>query len=302
MVCTTPVVIFIYKRSQNLEKMINGIREARPKELYIVADGSKNTGEEEQVKKTRADLESLISWPCQVRKSYSTKNLGLKRRFSTGIDWVFKHTDRAIFVEDDCVPESSFFIFCDQLLKKYKDEERIVSISGNNFQQSNKNYKESYYFSRYPHVWGWATWKRVWDQYDSTISDWPKLKHSGWLSELYPKRFFTQKFWTYIFDRLYSGKINTWDYQLTYLSMKLHGLNIIPGVNLVKNVGYGADATNLKKKNKTIDVTTKAMKFPLIHPSKLTYSDQEDKYIEELVYLHPLGKISLFIKSLLGIV
>lgn len=302
MVCTTPIVIFIYKRSHNLEKLIDAMCKVKPKEIYIVADGPKNTGEEVQVKKTRTELENLITWPSKVHKNYTKINLGLKERFSTGISWVFEHTDRAIFIEDDCVPDPSFFTFCDQLLEKYKDNEKVVSIAGNNFQPPNTRITESYYYSRYPHVWGWATWKRVWDQYDSNISDWPKRRASGWLKSVYPGQFFIRKFWAYIYDRLYAGQINTWDYQLTYLSQKLGGYNIIPRVNLVSNIGYGEDATNLKKKNKTISVPTAPISFPLVHPKVLKYNQVADRYIEELVYLHPLGKLSLFIKSLLGIV
>ena len=298
----TSIVLFIYKRDNNFDQVIGAIRRHNPSTIFIVADGPKNINELSQINNTRALLESLIDWPCKIHKNYASYNLGLRERFRTGIDWVFTHTDKAIFIEDDCIPDPVFFSFCDELLVKYKDDQKILSISGNNFQPSNNRVKESYYFSRYPHVWGWATWKRVWDHYDSNIRDWPKLKQSGWLSNVYPDRYFIRKFWTYIFDRLYTGKINTWDYQLTYLSLKLGGFNIIPNVNLVKNVGYGEDATNIKKKNKTINIPTNRINLPLTHPKKITYADRQDIYIEELVYLNLIGKVSLLIKSILGII
>lgn len=297
----TPVVLFIYKRGNNLVDICKTLKKSKVKAIYIVADGPKNAAEKILTDQVRNLLESLITWECKVYKNYSDTNLGLKERFSSGISWVFNQTDRAIFIEDDCLPDPSFFPFCEELLEKYKNNNRVISVAGNNFQSPTNKVADSYYFSRYPHVWGWATWKRVWDKYDSGIGDWPKLRQSGWLSKVYPDRFFIRKFWTYIFDRLYSGKINTWDYQLSYLSLKMGGFNIIPNVNLVKNVGYGEDATNLKKKNKTINVPTNNINFPLIHPKEITYADQQDKYIEELVYLHPLGKFSLLIKSLLGL-
>ncbi|RIK51535.1 hemolytic protein HlpA-like protein [Candidatus Microgenomates bacterium] len=297
----TPVVLFIYKRASNLKAFCKILKNLDIKNIYIVSDGAKSIEYRVRVEKTRRELESLINWSCNVQKNYSDINLGLKERFRTGINWVFEHTDRAIFIEDDCIPDPSFFTYCDELLEKYKDDKRIISITGNNFQPRKNQVKDSYYFSRYPHVWGWATWKRVWDQYDSDIVDWPKLRSSGWLDKLFPDRFFTRKFWTYIFDRLHSEKINTWDYQLTYLSLKNSGFNIVPSVNLVSNVGYGDDATNIKQKNKTIAVPAKKITFPLKHPKNVVYNDRADKYIEELVYLNPLGKVSLFIKSLLGI-
>ncbi len=298
----TPVLLFVYKRINNLEGICRLLKKIKVQSIYIVADGPKDSREKDVVANVRLELEKYIDWKCELHKNYADTNLGLKERFRTGIDWVFEHTDKAIFIEDDCVPDPSFFTFCDQLLEKYKDNERIVSIAGNNFQSANTRIKESYYYSRYPHVWGWATWKRVWDQYDSGISDWPKRRDSGWLKTVYPDQFFIRKFWTYIYDRLYAGQINTWDYQLTYLSQKLGGYNIIPRVNLVSNIGYGEDATNLKKKNLTIGVPTLPVPFPLVHPKVLEYNHVADRYIEELVYLHPLGKLSLFIKSLLGIV
>lgn len=297
----TPIVIFIYKRSDNLERVITGVRKAKPEELYIISDGPKNKLELDQIKKTRVQLETLINWPCKVHKNYAENNLGLKERFSTGIDWVFRTTDRAIFIEDDCIADSTFFNFCDELLERYKDDERIMTISGNNFQFDNQKYKDSYYFSRYPHVWGWATWKRAWEKYDKDISDWPTHRPTSWLRDV-TNGFIISKFWKYIFDRLYEDKINTWDYQLTFASFKNHGLNIIPNVNLVTNVGYGTDSTNIKKRNKTIGILSSPIKFPLVHPKKFETDDIADHRIDNLVYLHPLGRISLVVKSILGLI
>jgi len=298
---STPIVIFIYKRSDNLDRVIAGVRKVKPKELYIVSDGPKNEMESAQIEKTRVQLETLINWPCKVHKNYAEKNLGLKERFSTGIDWVFETAGSAIFIEDDCIADPTFFKFCDELLERYKDDKRIMTISGNNFQFGSQPTKYSYYFSRYPHVWGWATWKRAWKCYDGDISDWPSRRNSSWLKDV-THGFIISKFWKYIFDRLYGGKINTWDYQLTYASFKNHGLNIIPSVNLVTNVGYGADSTNIKKLNITIGVPTSSMQFPLVHPKHFVVDDIADRRIDNLVYLHSLGKLSLFVKSILGII
>jgi hypothetical protein len=268
--------------------------------LYVVADGPKDLSDKLQTDKTRKTLESLIDWPCEVKKNYAESNLGLKKRFASGINWVFKHTDRAIFIEDDCIPDPTFFRYCDELLEEYKNDARVFSVAGNNFQFGKNPVKSSYYFSKYPHVWGWATWKRSWDKYDSEISDWKSHRSTNWLADA-TGGYIISKFWKYIFDRLAADKINTWDYQLTYASFKVSGLNIIPSVNLVSNVGYGEYSTNIKKKNKTIAVPASSMKFPLVHPKDFTINKPADQTIENLVYLNPIGKISLLVKSILGI-
>lgn len=296
----TPVVLIVYQRIDNLATICEAVRKIKPQEIFVIADGPKNAQEKILTDQVRAKLEELIDWPCHVHKNYAKTNLGLKERFRTGIDWVFRHTDRAIFLEDDCIPDPTFFKFCGELLKKYQDDERIMTISGNNFQFGKLKLKSSYYFSKYPHVWGWATWKRAWELYDSQIADWPTRRNTSWLKDV-TQGFVISKFWKYIFDRLTAGKINTWDYQLTYASLKNHGLNITPAVNLVTNVGYGSDSTNIKRQNQTVNVPAAPMKFPLVHPRTYAVDHAADHRIENLVYLHPLGKLSLVVKSILGI-
>lgn len=297
----SPVVLFIYMRSKNILVIISRLRQVRPVKIYIVADGPKNQSEEAVCSKTRKLVESHIDWPCKISKVYANQNLGLKRRFESGLNFVYTNEEQAIILEDDCIPDPTFFRFCDEMLEKYKEDNRIMTISGNNFQGGKNKYHVSYYFSRYPHVWGWATWKRAWKLYDSNIPDWPKRRNTEWLKVLLGGLIISE-FWKYIFDRLYSGKINTWDYQLTYASFKHNGLNIIPAVNLVTNLGYGSDSTNIKKYNKTIGIPTCAMQFPLVHPNRVETNESADSRIDNLVYLHPLGKLSLVVKYMLGII
>lgn len=295
------VVIFIYKRSTYLESIISVLRQVKPKEVFVIADGPKEKKDVKIIKSTRDKLVFLIDWPCKVHKNYAKENLGLKNRFSSGISWVFKHVDRAIFIEDDCIPNISFFRFCTELLEQYQDNPRIMTIGGNNFQFGKQKKLYSYYFSRYPHVWGWATWKRTWELYDKDISDWPKKRFTEWIMET-NSGFLIAKFWKYIFDRLYSGHIDTWDYQLMYMILKYDGVCIVPSVNLVTNLGYGQDATNIKTDNKTVGVPSECMPFPLNHPTKIIIDHQADHEIENLVYLHPLGKVSLLVKSFLRLI
>ena len=222
----TPVVLFIYKRSSNLEAITKILRQIKPICVYIIADGPK-LGDEVECQKTRRRLLDLIDWPCKIHKNYTKNNLGLKDRFRTGIDWVFKHEQRAIFIEDDCIPDSTFFKFCDELLEKYKDDQRMMTISGNNFQFGQKKSSDSYYFSRYPHIWGWATWRRTWMHYDGNIIDWPARRSTNWLKEA-THGFIIAKFWKYIFDRLYTEQCTeTLPRQLCNISLKALKTNLL---------------------------------------------------------------------------
>lgn len=294
------VVLIIYKRSVNFIDIINALKNVKPSKLYIIADGPK-PGDKDECLKTRDTLEKIINWPCVIHKNYSNINMGLKKRFNSGISWVFEKEDRAIFIEDDCIPHPTFFRFCDELLEKYKDNDNVLTISGDNFQFGKLNIKESYYFSRYPHVWGWATWKRAWSKYDPDIKDWENSSKYAWLSKVSTSKVSALN-WKYIFDRMYQNKINTWDYQLTYMSLKNRGLNIIPTVNLVSNHGYDAAATHTKRKSRVMDMKVQEMKFPLSHPKTLEWNDRADKNIDRVVYLNPISVISLIIKSVMGII
>ena len=293
----SPVVLIIYKRKENLPEIIGVLRRVKPAKLYVIADGPKS-GEETAVAAARSEIDK-VDWPCKVTKIYAKKNMGLRERFPTGIGEVFKHEDRAIFVEDDCIPHSSFFRFCDELLEKYKDDARVMTISGDNFQFGALKTKYSYYFSRYPHVWGWATWRRAWQLYDPGLEGWEAERSKSWLRDM-TGSFVSTAFWRYIFDRMYRREIDTWDYQLTYASLKHRCVNIIPTVNLVTNVGYGVGATNTRRKSRTMGLAAVPMTFPLRHPSKVVANRAADGRTDRVVFLHPLGVASLVVKSLLG--
>jgi hypothetical protein len=295
---TSAVVLIIYKRQENLPQIIEVLRTVKPKKIYVIADGPK-PGEESAVAAARGQIE-LIDWDCKIKKIYAKKNLGLRERFSTGIAEVFKYEERAIFLEDDCLPDPTFFRFCDELLAKYASDERVMTISGDNFQFGQNLVKASYYFSRYPHVWGWATWKRAWAHYDPDLKDWERERAKPWLRDV-THSFVSALFWRYIFGRMYTHKIDTWDYQLTYASLKNNYLNIIPAVNLVTNVGYGDGATNTRRKSRTMGQVASPMPFPLVHPRKIRVNMAADATTDRHVFLHPLGILSLVVKSILGI-
>lgn len=235
---STPVVFLIFNRPDVTEQTFAAIAQARPKKLLVVADGPRTSMEADRCYKTRAVIEK-VDWDCEVITNFSEKNLGCGRRISSGLNWVFSQVEEAIILEDDTLPNPSFFHFCQVLLERYRDDERIMHINGDNslFQCRNN---DSYYFSKYAHIWGWASWRRAWQYYDYHMKTWPEFRDSG-LLKLVCEDPYEQKYWESIFNRMYTDPqlIDTWDYQWTYACWSQGGLVAAPNVNLVSNIGIG---------------------------------------------------------------
>ncbi|WP_088240720.1 glycosyltransferase [Calothrix rhizosoleniae] len=234
----TPVVFIIFNRPDTTEKVFEVIRQAQPSKLFVIADGSRHEkeGEAEKCSQTRAII-NRVDWHCEVITNFSENNLGCRKRISSGLDWVFSQVEEAIILEDDCVPHPSFFKYCEKLLEKYRHDERIMMISGNNFLLDQFDISETYTFSRYTATWGWATWRRAWKTYDVDIKHWEKLKAQKFLSSLFSQDYVV--FWlTSCFDQIRNyTKVDTWDYQWFYTCLFNNGLCIVPKLNLVTNIG-----------------------------------------------------------------
>jgi hypothetical protein len=179
----TPVAFLVFNCPDTTIRVFEEIRCARPPKLLVVADGPRadRPGEADKCQAVRAVIET-VDWPCEVLKNYSDVNLGCKIRVSSGLDWVFEQVEEAIILEGDCLPHPTFFRFCEELLETYRDDERIGMISGDNFQFGRKRGDASYYFSRYNHIWGWASWRRAWQHYDRNMAIWPKFRDDHWLN------------------------------------------------------------------------------------------------------------------------
>jgi hypothetical protein len=212
--------------------------------------------------------------------NYSEVNLGCGLRPASGIDWVFQNVEEAIILEDDCLPHPTFFQFCDELIDRYREDERVMMISGNNFQEGKKRTSQSYYFSRYPHTWGWATWRRAWQYYDFDMKLWPELRETPWLLDTLGHEE-PAAYWRATFDSLGSTP-DVWDYQWTLTCWARNGLAILPSVNLVSNIGWGADATHTKAlDNPAANLPTEAMRFPLDHPARIVPNRAADLFTFE---------------------
>jgi hypothetical protein len=280
----TPVAFLIFNRPETTEKVFAEIAKAKPSTLLVVADGPRTDrpGEIEKCSKTRAIIDR-VDWECEILTNYSDVNLGCKRRISSGLDWVFDTVEEAIILEDDCLPDPTFFRFCEELLEKYRDDERIAMISGDNFQFGRKRTEHSYYFSRYPHIWGWATWRRSWLNYDVNMKLWPKIRDGGWLKDFLDDTK-NVRYWSEIFEKVHQGKIDTWDYQWTFSCWMQSALTILPNVNLISNIGFGSDALHTKEKNRLAGMKTEPIMFPISHLRYMLRDSQADHATEKLTF------------------
>ena len=209
-------------------------------------------------------------------KLYTEKKSGCRYAVSQAISWFFDNEEMGIILEDDCLPSQSFFWFCQDLLHKYKDDERIENDKRNNFFE-NEKIKESYFFS-YGNIWGWASWKRAWQNYDVKINLWKNQKIKNSIKTFLNNDYIYKNFKTY-FDDAYGGK-DTWAHQWLFTRIINKQLTINPCKNLVSNIGFGQNATHTKKYNEFSNVKSYEIKFPLIHPSniKLDISYVNKKY------------------------
>lgn len=277
---TTPVAFIVFNRPETTALVFEEIRRARPPLLLIVADGPREDveGEADRCGLARAIAEN-VDWKCEIRKNYSDSNLGCRRRVSSGIDWIFSEVEEAIILEDDCLPDPSFFPFCEELLDIYRQDDRVGHINGTNFQFGRKVSPYSYYFSRYYQVWGWASWRRAWKGYDVEMRLWPEMQKEDWLKEILGDRRFVS-YWRYIFDRVHKGFIDTWDYQWFFYLWTKKRLGIVPAVNLVSNLGFGTASTNTKGSNKFGNMERRSMAFPLSHPPEVLRHELADRFVE----------------------
>lgn len=274
----TPVLFLVFNRPDTTRQVFEAIREAKPPRLYIAADGprSNKASEAEKCAEVRK-IATAVDWPCQVRTLFRDQNLGCKMAVSGAITWFFEQEEQGIILEDDCLPNQSFFWFCEELLNKYKDNERIWSISGNNFQNGIKRGNASYYFSNYSHIWGWATWRRAWQHYAVQIPYWPDWSQSSEWNLLFVDKI-ERNYWAERLNEAFENLIDTWDFQWLANIWYHKGLAINPQVNLVTNMGFGVDATHTTKKwNRAGNVPTQSIQ-EIQHPTTMKRNIEADKY------------------------
>lgn len=242
----TPVLFMVFNRLDPTKQAFEVIRQAQPPRLYVAADGpiESRDGEAEKVQAVREHVMKNIDWDCEIKTLFREKNLGCKYAVSSAITWFFKNEEMGIILEDDCLPSQSFFWFCEELLVKYKDDERIGQICGFNPLGLYKT-ECDYFFSKYGSIWGWASWSRAWKYYDPDMKYWPSVRDSNIFFDLIDSKK-EAKWRKRIFDNVYNKNIDTWDYQWSFAKLLNSFLSINPTKNLILNIGFGKDATHTK--------------------------------------------------------
>ena len=259
-----PIVIIIYNRFYYSTVLYEKLLELKPSRLYIVADGPKNDSDKLLCLKTRKIFDA-ISWDCNITRIYAETNLGCGPRVYSGLNEVFQSEDRAIVLEDDCIPANSFIAFCNEVLEKFKNDNRFMHISGSNFTPERSNDEFSCIYSKYGHIWGWATWKRAWDLFDYNMPEWPLIKEKKVLEYFFNSRkefnFFSRHFNTY-----YNDPSKPWGYRWMYCRLINNGLSVIPKENLITNIGadgtYNSAGINNKALYKNVSSDFCIKKYP----------------------------------------
>ena len=299
----TPILFLTWKRLEITKKVFVIIKKIKPTKLYISSDGHRQEvkGEDIKVQETRDFLMSNIDWECDVKTLFYEKNNGCRKAVSRAISWFFENEDEGIILEDDCLPSLEFFPFCQELLKKYRFDERIWCVSGNNFQNNIIRGDGSYYFSRYNHCWGWASWKRCWRKYDSNLNSWPFLKSYSHLENIFDNNR-QKKYWQKIWDKLYlHDKPDSWAYRWTYSCMVNSGLTLLPNKNLVTNIGFGEDSTHTKEKKQNIPKLDNDLRDYFVnikHPKFVLRDKKADFYTEENYFSGPKIFSFLFLNKI----
>jgi hypothetical protein len=271
-----PVLLVIYRRPEATRRVFEAIAGAKPRRLFIAADGAATSADRDACDAARATV-SRIDWECEVSHDFSDENLGLNRRMLSAIDRVFKESESAIILEDDCLPHPRFFTFCSAMLDRYRDDSRIVHVSGECYRAQRVD-DDSYFFSKYPLAWGWATWRRAWSIFDAQMASWPRVRTEPEARALF-ESVDEREYWMSTFDLLHreqsAGRMGSWDYAWYYACMT-NGLSIHPAVNLVANIGSGPAASHTLDLAALANRPTGPFEEPLQHPSVVIRDRQAD--------------------------
>ncbi len=286
---TTPVVFFVFNRPDLTRAVFEAIAGVRPQRLLVVADGPRSGVEDEPATCEIVRAIALnVTWPCDVATSVSDVNLGARQRITSGLNWAFSLVDEAIILEDDCLPDASFFPFCAAMLERYRGDSRFAMVTGNNFVGHAAPNRYSYYFSRMTYTWGWATWKSAWARYDQKLTCWPEVRQSGLLSEVFEDPDYV-KYWTAHFDATFDApeSVSWWDFQWFYTNLINNAMTITPRVNLVTNMGFGSSATHTSGPGDGLVVAASRLNPPYLHPPAFFILQSIDRLSKEIYLPKP---------------
>lgn len=291
-----PICLILFNRPDCTRHVFNRIAAAKPERLYLIADGPRSDvpGDDQRCAESRAVVANP-SWDCDIVQLYSDTNMGSRLRITSGLDAVFEREEECIILEDDCFPDASFFPYCNSMLQKFREDERIMMISGTNFVPASRLPNASYWFSRYPSIWGWATWRRAWRLLDRQLSEWPRLHRERWLLDV-----IGSKEGAAYFAKLFTANLQKpqWDYALLYSLWTQHALGVVPRVNLISNIGWGPSATQTKVINPHLAFRKiEALALPLTHPCVVAPNRLADDLVLSRAYGVPLSLSGRLLKT-----
>ena len=279
----TPIALIVFNRPSQTARVFARIAEVKPRRLLLIADGPRpqRPGEDLLCDEVRR-IVTQIDWPCQLETNFADRNMGCRNRVVSGLNWVFELVEEAIILEDDILPDLSFFQFCEEMLARFRHDSRVSTVRGFNVVPDNLPIDYSYFFSHVTHIWGWATWRRSWSRYDQHVKRRPEIKASGVLREVFDQQGEVD-FWTRLFDEMHDGTgPDTWDHQWAYTNFIENSVSVVPRVNLIENIGWGPDATHTVNPTAKPDVKPHSLVFPLLHPPSLIPLRSVDRRDREL--------------------
>jgi hypothetical protein len=281
------VLLLIFNRPVPTAEVMKRLADIRPTRLYVAADGPRpDRDEERELCEEARRIACAVTWPCEVRTLWRDSNLGCKRAVSSAIDWFFGQEMEGVILEDDCVPHPDFFIFCKHGLERYRYDERVYAITGDNFQagRSRASAGASYYFSKYPHCWGWASWRRAWTAYDGRLGFWDELIHGDAWASLHSDPV-ERRHWEQLSGQVRDGALNSWAIPWMFSVWNRCGLTMTPDVNMVTNIGFDVDATHTVNKRESAASLAAHGLNTIQDPAKIEQHKRADRY----VFLHHFG-------------
>lgn len=292
----SPVLFLVFNRPLETQKLFNAIRTAQPSKFYIAADGPRNNGKDNELCEQVKNIVNQIDWECDVKTLYRDKNLGCKLAVSQAITWFFDNVEEGIVLEDDCLPSTDFFRFCDELLEKYRNSPNVGHICGSNFLDNIKSGDGDYYYSKLPYIWGWASWRRTWDKYDIEMADFINFQKYDLLNKITDNKYVKKNIYS-SFLKTYKGEINTWDHQYFYSNIVNDVVSIIPNYNLITNIGFNENGTHtFDSENSSANRKHKALPMTIKSPSVFKLDRKADAYFLEKDLPSQKGQIVCFVK------
>ena len=285
-----PILFLIFNRPETTARVFAEIREWRPQRLYVAADGPRERvqGEAERCARSRT-IALTVDWPCEVFTLLRDTNLGCMKAVSSAISWFFDREPEGIVLEDDCLPDRTFFSYCENLLAHHRNDVRIMHITGDNFQNGRIRGNYSYYFSRYNHVWGWASWRRAWALFEPAIQSFPDFVNTEDFKLIFARKD-VREYWRHQFELLHEGKIDTWDYYWAYAIWRNNGLCIIPNRNLVSNIGYQGNGTHTSNPRDALSNMARIPMETIQHPKIVNVCAEADSFSFDLVFSQSLNQ------------